>query len=653
MNDVPATLAPMAPSPLPAPLASRYEVVEVLAADEARCVARVRSLPEGHPKVLKTLDTHRVDAAEAARFRQEAAALSRLQHPRVLRISEQGEEDGVVFFLAPDAGAESLRSRMAEGQPLPFGTAARLLDHMLEALEAVHEAGFLHRDVTPANILILPDGNFQLLDFGITRRVEVSSALTETGELLGTPAWMAPEQVMGKPPDLRDDLYSLGLVAYTALSGANPMDTPDLEEVLHRQLHAPLPPLATPGAPRALLDLVTDLTARRRADRPASARAARARLRPGAPAPGTGSTRRRGPALLLLLLALLGGALVLSRGEGPRGAAAAPDPTARLARALTALDRDPTIAAALVVQGVRATPDTRRAWDAGRARLRGLLDPLRAPLVAAAEAPPSPALASAVHQLWLRAELLHRTALPDAPERGALLAPLARAASRTTTRHPGPWLPTPRTEAPDQADAYLRELTRDGSRWRVLRRAADYHMVSGGRLRYEDGIKILDLQGEPFVDPMSSELPTFSGMLKESVAYDRDDVPTEVSVDLQPRTDPGQDLWLAFVMPLWRRTAAPDLRLVGREETVRLSFPVPGEAAHGRGTFTGTVLVRVAAGAIPRGARRAVLVARSIQPFASPHQICRVAEVLQLAEGAVPATSLAAFRRAGAEAWSF
>jgi hypothetical protein len=634
---------------LPDALAARFEVVELLAGDRAHLVARVVDREGARPLVLKALDTTRVDPTEVARFRQEAAALGRLQHPRVLRLRERGQEGGVEFYTAPDVGARSLRARLAPGAPLAAGTVTRLVDQVLEALEAVHAAGLVHRDVTPANLLELPDGNFQLLDFGISRRVEVSSALTETGELLGTPAWMAPEQVMGKPPNPRDDLYSLGLVAYAALRGANPKDSPDLEEVLHRQLHAPLPPLGS-EVPPPLAALVMDLTARRREDRPGSATAARARLSRVRP-PEARRSRPRGLAFGGLLAIGAAAYLIGRGGPGPPPPPEAP-PAARLARALTAIDRDPTIAAGLVVHGVRASPEGRRAWDAARHRLRNLTLALHPPLAAAEVATPTPELSTTIHQLWLRAELLHRTALPDPPPRGPLLAPLARAAATSTSTHPGPWVAMPRADAPDQAEAYARALAAPGARWRVIRRAADYYMESGGALRHEDGLKILDLRGEPFVDPvLETGFRVVSGMMKDGLAYRRDDVPTEVSASLY--APPGSDLWLAVVMPVWRRSAVPELRLVGTESTARLTFPVPGDAPHGRGTFTGTVLVRVAAGAVPAGTRRLVLAARSVQPFASPHQLCRVAEVLHLVGGEVPAARLAAWREAGATAWRF
>jgi serine/threonine protein kinase len=634
---------------LPDALAARFEVVELLAGGGARIVARVIDRDGGHPRVLKALDTARVDPTEVARFRQEAAALERLQHPRVLRLREHGEEGGVEFYTAPDVGARSLRARLDPGAPLAAGTVTRLVEQVLEALEAVHDAGLVHRDVTPANVLELPDGNFQLLDFGISRRVEVSSALTETGELLGTPAWMAPEQVMGRPPDPRDDLYSLGLVAYAALRGANPKESPDLEEVLHRQLHAPLPPLG-PEVPRPLAALVADLTARRREDRPASAAAARTRV--PRVAPPEASAPRRGGRALAGILVVGAAAFLLTRGGPPPAPTPEPPPAERLGRALTAIDRDPAIAAGLVVHGVRASPEGRRAWDAARHRFRGLARALRPPLAAAAAAPPTPQLATIIHQLWLRAELLHRTALPDPPPRGPLLEPLAHAAGTATATYPGPWVATPRGGAPDQAEAYHRALAAPGTRWQVLRRAADYYMESGGALRHEDGLKILDLKGEPFVDPvLETGFRVVSGMMKDGLAYRRDDVPTEITLSLT--APPGRDLWLAVVMPVWRRSAVPELRLVGTEDTARLTFPVPGHAPHGRGTFTGTALVRVDAGAVPAGTRRAVLAARSVQPFASPHQLCRVAEVLQLVEGEIPSARLEAWREAGAAAWRF
>ncbi len=169
---------------------------------------------------------------QLARFRAEAEAVARLQHSNIVQIYEIGEHKGLPFFSLEYCDGGSL-DRQLQGTPLPGREAATLVETLSRALHAAHERGIVHRDLKPANILLTGDGIAKITDFGLAKQMDASAVLTQSGAVMGTPSYMAPEQALGKTRELGPaaDIYALGALLYELLTGrppfkgATPMDT--------------------------------------------------------------------------------------------------------------------------------------------------------------------------------------------------------------------------------------------------------------------------------------------------------------------------------------------------------------------------------------------------------------------------------------------
>lgn len=194
------------------------------------------------------------DPSVRARFRREAEALRRIQHPAVVRVLAEGEERGFCWYAMERVDGPDLRTKLLDG-PLPAAEVEGLARRVLSALAAAHARGFVHRDVKPSNLLLARDGA-KLCDFGIAR-LDGATTLTASAALIGSLRYMAPEQQRMGRADARSDLFALGLVLHEALAGGIPGERP-------------LPS----GVPGRLRTLVSRLLADRPEHRPASAEAA-------------------------------------------------------------------------------------------------------------------------------------------------------------------------------------------------------------------------------------------------------------------------------------------------------------------------------------------------------------------------------------------
>jgi len=186
------------------------------------------------------------DEVDVERILLEARATARVRHPGVVAIHDAGEEAGLPYLVLDLVDGPSLKARIAESGPLDSAAVAALGRALADALGAAHAVGLLHRDVKPANVLLGPDGPV-LTDFGIAKDLRGPAGPTRTGDLLGTPAYMAPEQVLGAGVDERTDVYGLGATLYEALTGRPPFAGPParvFEAVAH----------AAPVAPSAAAD---------------------------------------------------------------------------------------------------------------------------------------------------------------------------------------------------------------------------------------------------------------------------------------------------------------------------------------------------------------------------------------------------------------
>ncbi|MCO5167603.1 MAG: serine/threonine protein kinase [Planctomycetes bacterium] len=282
-----------------------------------------------------------VDERDERRFLVEAQAAARLRHPGIVAVHEVGRDEAGRAWIAMDLVEGAPLDAALRRGPLPVERAARLALGIARALEHAHAHGVLHRDLKPANVLVRPDDAPLVMDFGLARLTEGADALTRTGELLGTPAYMAPEQADGQRVDARADVWSLGATLYHLLTGAPPFEGASVIMVLHAALTAPVPsPRARrPEVPPALEAIVLRCLARPPEQRYPSAAAVAADLerflRGDAPADaGRAPCRGRRTAALGALagLAALTLAWLLTRAPPPRAEPGPPPPPPEPAR---------------------------------------------------------------------------------------------------------------------------------------------------------------------------------------------------------------------------------------------------------------------------------------------------------------------------------
>jgi serine/threonine protein kinase len=193
---------------------------------------------------IKVLPSQLAESKEfAARFQQEARIIASLEHPHILPVFDYGESDGVTYFVMRYLDAGTLKDRMETGRPLPLSEIDKLFTQLADALSYAHSRGVVHRDLKPANALIDSRGNIFLTDFGIARLMESASPrLTQTDAIMGTPAYISPEQAQAHPVDQRSDIYSLGIILYEMVTGSVPFVAETPLAVLFKHISDPLPP---------------------------------------------------------------------------------------------------------------------------------------------------------------------------------------------------------------------------------------------------------------------------------------------------------------------------------------------------------------------------------------------------------------------------
>ena len=211
-------------------LAGRYELQDVAGSGGMSSVYRARDTVLERTVAIKILHEHYSDDPEyVERFRREARALAQLNHPNIVTVIDRGEYEGRQFIVFEHVEGENLKELIDREGQLPVDQALALVHQVARGLAFAHEHGVVHRDVKPHNVLIDADGVAKVTDFGIARSIEPADGLTETGTLLGTSEYIAPEQASGRRVDERSDQYSLATVLYELLTGSPP--------VHGRQLH--------------------------------------------------------------------------------------------------------------------------------------------------------------------------------------------------------------------------------------------------------------------------------------------------------------------------------------------------------------------------------------------------------------------------------
>ncbi len=254
-------------------VAGRFVVERPLGAGGMGAVYLARDEQLGEVVALKVIaGAALLDPAAADRFRREASAARRISHPNVVRIHDIGEEQGVLFLSMEYIAGDSLSSLLSRHGTLPLPQLRDLVSQVCAGLGAAHEVGVVHRDLKPGNILV--DGaNVKIIDFGLARVSHVEG-MTATGMILGTPEYMAPEQIRGRPVDARTDIYALGAVMYHALTGRPPFsgDSPIAIGFKHCNEVLVPPQQVKHDIPEAWSQLVTRAMAKDPASRFPSAR---------------------------------------------------------------------------------------------------------------------------------------------------------------------------------------------------------------------------------------------------------------------------------------------------------------------------------------------------------------------------------------------
>jgi DNA-binding response OmpR family regulator len=202
----------------------------------------VHRLSDNLPVVLKILDTKLCsDTEQRLRFVREFGIISKLNSPYVVKIYDQGLTDEHMYLAMEYLSGGDLKLRMnADVGPR---LALRYLVEIGKALDSIHGAGVIHRDLKPQNVMFRSDGSLALVDFGVSKETVDLSPLTQHGEIYGTPSYMSPEQAQGLAVDGRGDIYSLGVIFYELLTGERPFTAPDPISMLHQHIHAPVPVL--------------------------------------------------------------------------------------------------------------------------------------------------------------------------------------------------------------------------------------------------------------------------------------------------------------------------------------------------------------------------------------------------------------------------
>jgi serine/threonine-protein kinase len=241
-------------------LADRYELSERMGSGGMGTVWRGHDRQLGRDVAVKLLhEGLAADTTFAARFRGEALSAARLTHPNVVAVFDTGEQDGVPYIVMELVEGPSLHTILAEHGPLPAPEVARVGLSVCSALAHAHGRGLIHRDMKPANVLI-DDGSREpkVADFGIAKGLEDTGGLTRTGGLIGTAAYLSPEQISGKPATPASDVYAVGCLLYACLVGEPPFNGTTPVAIAMKHINEPVPRLRDrrPDVPESFASII-------------------------------------------------------------------------------------------------------------------------------------------------------------------------------------------------------------------------------------------------------------------------------------------------------------------------------------------------------------------------------------------------------------
>lgn len=252
----------------------RYEILRPLGRGAMGIVYLARDPAIDRVIALKTIrfdaPSPSFDRDEAqARFLKEAKISGRLQHPHIVTIFDVGEDGGTLYLAMEFVSGGALSQKLTDPVPLPVGDRIRVVAEVADALAHAHERGVIHRDIKPANILLTESLSAKVTDFGIGKLLVGDSELTSTGQMVGSPAYMSPEQIRGEKVDVRSDIFSLGVVLYQAVTGKKPFPAESLTTLVFQILNQePTDPLLHQAdLPPELSQVLRRCLAKKREDR--------------------------------------------------------------------------------------------------------------------------------------------------------------------------------------------------------------------------------------------------------------------------------------------------------------------------------------------------------------------------------------------------